>query len=276
MTDLNVINKKPIEPFLKWAGGKRWLVSAHGHIFNTHFKRYVEPFLGSGAVFFYLAPPKAILADSNKALIDTYNAIKNDWHKVYDELVKHQHNHSTDYYYKVRSLKLRSPHTKAAQFIYLNRTCWNGLYRVNLKGNFNVPKGTKDKVLLDSDDFENIAKMLLNAEIIAGDFEKAINKAQEGDLLFVDPPYTVNHNHNSFLKYNESIFSWDDQIRLSECIKKAKQRGVKICLTNADHLSVKQLYKDEFVINSVPRASILSGLTQYRGKVTELLILGNL
>jgi DNA adenine methylase len=276
MTDCNAISKKPIEPFLKWVGGKRWLVYTHGHIFNTHFERYIEPFLGSGAVFFFLVPQKAILSDRNKALIDTYNAIKTDWHKVYVELVSHQANHSTDYYYKVRSMKLRNPYAKAAQFIYLNRTCWNGLYRVNLKGNFNVPKGTKDKVLLESDDFENVAKMLLNAEIVDRDFEKTINMAKEGDLLFVDPPYTVNHNHNSFLKYNESIFSWDDQVRLSECVKKARRRGVKICLTNADHLSVKQLYKDEFVMTSVPRSSVLSGLTQYRGEVTELLVLGNL
>lgn len=265
-----------MEPFLKWAGGKRWFVSSYNHLFETEYNRYLEPFLGSGAVFFHLTPNNAILSDSNIALIDTYNAIKDDWYRVYSELRKHQRKHSKEYYYEIRSKRMRNIYTKAAQFIYLNRTCWNGLYRVNLKGEFNVPKGTKEKVIFDTDNFEYVATLLNNAEIISRDFENIIDEARENDLLFVDPPYTVNHDKNGFLKYNESIFSWDDQVRLSECLKQAKERGVQIILTNANHISIRRLYRSDFNIKTIPRVSTLAGISKYRGKVKELLVSSNL
>lgn len=270
------LNNKPVTPFLKWAGGKRWLVDDYSQLFTVKYNNYFEPFLGSGAVFFYLLPEKSTLSDYNTSLINTYNAIKDDWERVYHELEKHSRYHSAEYYYKIRNMVARNNYTRAAQFIYLNRTCWNGLYRVNLKGKFNVPKGTKNRVILDTDNFEFISRLLFNAEIRKADFEETINQTKRGDLLFVDPPYTVNHNKNGFLKYNERIFSWDDQIRLSAAIKSAKKRGVKILLTNADHDSIRNLYRDNFNIITLKRRSVISGSSKYRGIVNELLVSCNL
>lgn len=260
------------EPFLKWAGGKRWLVNAHKDIFNVNFKRYIEPFVGGGSVYFYLTPSNAILADKNKQLIETYMAIKHDWKRVNDELTLHAMKHSKEYYYMIRALTFDDIYSRAAQLIYLNRTCWNGLYRVNKNGEFNVPIGTKYKVVLESDNFEYISKLLSNTDIHNSDFECIIDKAGNDDLLFIDPPYTVNHNNNGFIKYNQHIFSWEDQVRLSRCVLRAKQRGAAIILTNADHKSIHELYEGNFLIRSVPRASVLSGKAMYRGKVTELLV----
>ena len=211
-----------IVPFLKWAGGKRWLTKYREALFDTEYERYIEPFLGSGAVFFDLCPERAILSDANGDLIETYHAIRDDWQRVYAYLQDYQQRHSKDHYYATREKTLRNPFTRAARFIYLNRTCWNGLYRVNKDGKFNVPIGTKSTVLLDSDNFSAIAEQLNKAEISTTDFEVTIEKCRQGDLLFVDPPYTVKHNHNGFIKYNETLFSWDDQVRLHHSLVEAK------------------------------------------------------
>lgn len=261
-----------VPPFLKWAGGKRWLVNHRPNLFNTNFKRYIEPFLGSGAVFFHLQPANAILCDQNPSLIETYNAIKGDWARVLRELRKHQRSHSRAHYYAVRETKYRSRYTRAAQFIYLNRTCWNGLYRVNLSGEFNVPIGTKSNVLLDTDDFQRVSDLLSNSDLKVRDFEKTIDLAKSGDLIFADPPYTVKHNLNGFIKYNERLFGWDDQIRLHHALCHAQKRGARIILTNADHSSIRKLYKKHFCLESVSRKSVLSGDKNYRGEVRELII----
>jgi DNA adenine methylase len=261
-----------IKPFLKWAGGKRWLTANYDSIFYQDYDNYIEPFLGSGAVYFHLLPEKGILSDINKNLIDTYKAIQISWREVVEQLKDHHSRHSDDYYYLIRSTEFQSRIERAAQFIYLNRTCWNGLYRVNKAGKFNVPKGTKSKVLLEDDDFEEVSKNLKKMTIRRWDFEKAIDRATENDLLFIDPPYTVKHNFNGFVKYNENIFSWQDQIRLSEALIRAKDRGVHIIATNAFHESVRNLYDDHFFTYEVKRNSSISGQSEYRGKYEELLI----
>jgi DNA adenine methylase len=261
-----------LQPFLKWAGGKRWFIRRHEECLPTSFNRYIEPFLGSGAVFFNLSPKRAILSDTNLALINTYRAIRDDWRLVWRYLCQHQQLHSKKYYYECRSKEFRSPHTRAAQFIYLNRACWNGLYRVNLRGEFNVPIGTKDTIIFPDDDFAAIAGALKSASLRAVDFEKIINIAKEGDLLFVDPPYTINHNANGFLKYNEQIFSWHDQTRLRNALKKAAARGAKIVSTNADHQSIRELYAETGTITVLPRHSVLAGNATFRKPSTELLI----
>ena len=187
-------------PFLTWAGGKRWLTSISDDIFPEKYNTYIEPFLGSGAIYFHLKPNKAILSDINSDLISTYLAIKQDHKSVQEILEIHHKLHCKDYYYKIRNFKSDNIYENAAKFIYLNRTCWNGLYRVNLNGEFNVPIGTKKNVILETDNFELISDMLKNAEILVEDFEVIIDKAGENDLVFIDPPYTVKHNHNNFVK----------------------------------------------------------------------------
>jgi len=267
-TDTKVI------PFLKWAGGKRWLASDLVKKIGQPVGRYIEPFLGGGAIFFTLRPKSALLGDLNTELVDTYRAIQKNWRGIKSRLERHQELHTKDYYYTVRSTTPKNALDRAARFIYLNRTCWNGLYRVNLSGVFNVPIGTKNTVLLDTDDFETISHLLESAKIQAGDFESLIDQAIEGDVVFADPPYTVRHKFNGFVKYNESLFSWDDQVRLRNSLLRAMNRGAKIFVTNADHESIRVLYGDEFELTGIERYSSISGKSSTRGKYPELVITG--
>lgn len=262
-----------LTPFLKWAGGKRWLAPLIEQKVGEITGRYIEPFLGGGAVFFRLLPGQAILNDANANLIETYRAIQADHLSVKRHLDIHHRLHSVDYYYKMRSYLPRCQFRKAARFIYLNRTCWNGLYRVNLKGAFNVPIGTKTKVTLETDDWANIAGCLAQTELMCGDFEDCIDRADIGDVVFADPPYTVKHNYNGFIKYNECLFSWCDQERLSRALARAANRGVIVVATNANHESVRSLYQTpEFDLHTLSRNSVLSGDPKYRGQFQELLI----
>ncbi|MBN9488194.1 MAG: Dam family site-specific DNA-(adenine-N6)-methyltransferase [Alphaproteobacteria bacterium] len=262
----------PIVPFLKWAGGKRWFAEHAREITPPNFDRYVEPFLGGGALYFHLRPQRALLADLNARLIETYVTLQSDWKKVRTILAWHQSRHSDQHYYAERSRERRTPHARAAQFIYLNRTCWNGLYRVNLAGQFNVPKGTKSSVLLDTDDFEETSRQLQGCILRCSDFGLILGECGKGDFVFVDPPYTVKHNVNGFVKYNETLFSWDDQVRLRDDVVEAATRGAKVLITNADHPSVRALYRGVGTMRSVNRSSVLAADSSYRSKVSELVV----
>ncbi|WP_252717530.1 DNA adenine methylase [Acinetobacter soli] len=259
-------------PFLKWAGGKRWFVKSHLEAIPANFNKYLEPFLGGGSMFFAISPDRAILSDANTNLINCYRCLQTDPIKVNSLLANHHESHSKDYYYQVRSLQYEDQYERAAQFIYLNRTCWNALYRVNLKGQFNVPIGSKTKVLLDTDDFEKVSLVLSKAQLTACDFEKTIDQASKDDFIFVDPPYTVKHNNNGFVKYNETMFSWDDQIRLSISLRKAHQRGAKFLMTNAYHQSVIDLYQEDFHLLKVSRRSVIASESSRRGIYDELVV----
>lgn len=261
-----------IIPFLKWAGGKRWLARDLGAFIGEVSGRYFEPFLGSGALYFSLLPQRAILSDINSDLITTYSAIRRSWRFVVAKLNEHQALHSSEYYYKIRESKLEDDVDQAARFIYLNRTCWNGLYRVNLKGQFNVPIGTKTAVILPSDDFRALARQLKGAELVSSDFERQLLHCGRGDVVFADPPYTVRHKFNGFVKYNEQLFSWDDQVRLRDALMAAKRRHARIYLTNADHSSIWALYEHDFHIERLDRYSSIGGKKAVRGTFPELLI----
>lgn len=268
----NQISTGGITPFLKWAGGKRWLADTCLELFPENYGTYFEPFLGGGAMFFRLRPEKAVLADMNRELIETYSAIAEDYEPVFRRMKRYHSRHSEEHYYSVRALNPRSRTGLAARFIYLNRTCWNGLYRVNRQGQFNVPIGTKSNVLLDTDDWPTISSALKQAILLVSDFEPIVDRAQKGDIIFADPPYTVKHNNNGFVKYNEKIFAWHDQIRLHDALLRAKQRGAHIFCTNADHSSIRDLYKEQFTVTKVARGSVISGKADGRGRTSELLI----
>jgi DNA adenine methylase len=266
----------PILPVLKWPGGKRWFVAKHSTLLPSTFGKYFEPFLGSGAVFFSLNPPASILGDLNEDLISLYQGIKDDWAKVGQLLNEHQRKHGTEHYYRTRSTRARSAAGRAARILYLNRTCFNGIYRVNLKGIFNVPKGTRNTVVLKSDDFAGVARLLRRAELRVSDFEPLIDEAKENDFVFADSPYTIQHNLNAFIKYNEKLFSWSDQIRLAKCLLRAKSRGVKIVATNANHQSIRELYEAEgFELLTLSRFSSASANPECRGAFDELVIRAN-
>ncbi len=260
-----------VTPFLKWPGGKRWLLPYRG-LFPKTFGRYVEPFLGSGSVFFGLNPTTATLSDVNPDLIACYKCIRSNWRKVYHGLVSLQPLHSSEHYYKVRQHIPSNPTARAIRFLYLNRTCFNGLYRENKKGQFNVPIGSKTAVSLESDNFHEIAKRLKKVSIKASDFERIIDTTVANDFLFIDPPYTVAHNQNGFIKYNNSIFLWEDQIRLKESLVRAKRRGVKVLILNADHPSILSLYKNMGKAHQLSRTSLLSGRGESRRRTTEIAI----
>ena len=262
-------------PFLKWPGGKRWLVSGeYADVFAPNpLGCYIEPFIGGGSVFFHLRPARAILGDANADLIAAYKAIKQDWRSVARRLRRHQAAHSRGHYYDVRNSAPTCPLQRAARFIYLNRTCFNGIYRVNLRGVFNVPKGSKTAVVLPSDDFESIAHLLADTAFRPGDFEPLIDEAKNGDLVFADPPYTVRHNLNGFVKYNERLFSWDDQVRLVKALTRARERGARIVATNANHASVRGLYaRFGFGFRTVTRYSSISATPRSRKHFGELIV----
>lgn len=261
-----------LTPFLKWAGGKRWLTKNHSYLFPEAIEKYIEPFAGSAAVLFHLQPKEALLADTNKELIHAYIALKQNWEEVYHFLEIHQKSHNKEYYYKMRSSDPTNMFENAAKFIYLNRTCWNGLYRVNLKGKFNVPIGSKTNVFLPTDKFKEISDFLQNVTLKVQDFELTIDMAKHDDCIFIDPPYTVKHNLNGFVKYNETIFSWDDQIRLNKAIKRAAQRGAKIILTNANHESIKCLYEGIGEHIHLERSNVMAAKPECRGKYKELIV----
>ncbi|MBB6429926.1 DNA adenine methylase [Algisphaera agarilytica] len=261
-----------VKPILKWPGGKRWFANKYLDLMQVDADRYVEPFVGSGALFFALNPEDALLSDANANLIEMYEAIQSEWKNVWTKLRAHARNHSDDYYYRVRSSKPTSKAGRAAQFIYLNRTCFNGIYRVNRKGEFNVPRGSKDTVLFDDDDFEAVAESLSSAKLFTSDFESIIDLCGQGDLIYADPPYTANHNNNGFLKYNEKLFSWSDQIRLAKCLEKAGERGALFVVSNADHFSVRELYEEIGFIETVGRSSILAADSTKRCLTTEIVV----
>jgi DNA adenine methylase len=263
-----------MEPFLKWAGGKRWLLSRSDNLFPdlSKIRRYYEPFLGGGSIFFHLEPWDAFLSDTNEELINTYVIMRDDWMGLYEILKKYQTKHSKEFYYRIRASKPRKPLQRAARFMYLNRTCWNGLYRVNKRGEFNVPIGTKTNVILENDCFEQVSLALKSTIIEVCDFESAIDKAEKNDFIFVDPPYTVKHNLNGFVKYNENIFSWEDQIRLKKALLKAIDRGAYVLLTNANHSSISELYHGCGKMFFFNRASVIAGKSEARGIYSELAI----
>lgn len=263
------VTKKEAIPFLRWAGGKKWLKKEINKFLpKDGFVDYHEPFLGGGAIFFYLDPIKdSFLNDLNKELIDTYECIKDDVEAVINELNKYKN--TEDFYYKIRSQKLRSNIKKTARFIYLNQTSFNGIYRVNLKGEYNVPFGYRSKNFLEPDNLRAVSVKLQKASFSHVDFLFCLDKVKKGDLVFLDPPYTITHNNNGFFKYNQKLFSEKDQYKLSEMVNEIKNIGAYYILTNAAHDKVKEIFNKGDKIIKLKRASLIGGANAKRGKYSE-------
>lgn len=268
------MNKEPLSSFLKWPGGKRWLLKKLPEIFSIQFNNYYEPFLGSGAVFFHLCPKESVLSDVNEELINLFVQMRDHPQELAKQLEAHQKKHSKTYYYEIRDKNYVSSMERAGRFLYLNRTCFNGMYRENKNGKFNVPIGTKDNCIYDIDKFEHYSNALKNAELMTCDFRDTIKKAKSGDLLFVDPPYTIGQaQQNSFIKYNSKLFLWNDQKDLCNEIVAARNRGVIIISTNAYCDELLEMYKKEgFYVQPIEKKSTISGVIDKRRKTTELLI----
>lgn len=263
-----------MKPFLKWPGGKRWLVNTLINEITFRGDTYYEPFLGSGALFFALLPEKAVISDINPDLINLYTVMRDNPLELQELMITHQTKHNKEYYYSIRSRFYSDSIQQAARFLYLNRTCYNGMYRVNKQGQFNVPIGTKENCIYDIGEFQSYSKALEKAELVAADFASIIHQAHRGDLIFADPPYaSANRKTDNFVKYNDHLFNWEDQIRLHHELVAARDRGAMIYLTNVDCQEIQTLYRnDGFCIRPLLRSSNIGGKKAIRSKVYELLI----
>ena len=200
-----------VKPFLRWAGGKNWLIkSIHNFLPNDGFNNYHEPFLGGGSVFFNLSQSgKAFLSDLNEELINTYEQVQQNVEGIIEQLREFKNNE--DCYYETRDVSLfTTSESKAARFIFLNQTSFNGIYRVNLEGRYNVPFGFRSKNFLEPENLRLVSQRLEKAVFRIGDFSECIKYVKKNDLVFLDPPYTITHNNNGFFKYNQKLFDKKD------------------------------------------------------------------
>ncbi|NOQ76126.1 MAG: Dam family site-specific DNA-(adenine-N6)-methyltransferase [Crocinitomix sp.] len=269
MTINKTLTHKKTLPFLRWAGGKKWLKKDINDLLPRNgFNSYHEVFLGGGAIFFHLEPKQMIfLNDLNQELIDTYRTVKTNVESVINELKKFEN--TEEFYYYIRAKKYRLDSRRAAQFIFLNQTSFNGIYRVNLQGQYNVPYGFRTKNFLEPENLRKVSESLQKAQFSNGDFSRTIDNVCKGDLVFLDPPYTITHNNNGFLKYNQKLFSENDQYRLSKMIDQIKEKEAFYILTNAAHFKVKEIFDKGDRVLKMKRASLVGGTNAKRGKYSE-------
>lgn len=260
------------EPFLRWAGGKIWFLKHLQNFLPQKFNNYHEIFLGGGSVFFNINSTKqSYISDLNSDLINTYTQVRDDVENVIAELKKFK-NTETDYY-RIRGKKFDIDYQKAAQFIYLNMTSFNGIYRVNRKGEYNVPYGSRITIdFIQEDILRNASAKLKGVTIKARDFEGALNLVKKGDLVFVDPPYTVAHENNGFILYNQKLFSLDDQIRLAEKLTELNKRGALFIVTNAYHKEIRKIYDGVGDFHVLIRKSLIGGKQALRQDIKEYVI----
>jgi DNA adenine methylase len=266
-------------PFLKMAGGKTSLLQEILRRLPQKISTYYEPFVGGGAVFFALVSEKrfkrAILGDTNEELMLAYRALLNRSNEVVRDLKKHVYDEK--YYYGVRGqdpLTL-SPSQRAARLIYLNKTCFNGLWRVNKKGEFNVPFGDyKNPTICDEENLRAVADVLHSVSLVCLDFKDVVAPVKPGDTVYFDPPYAPVSETSNFTSYAKGGFTADDQDRLRNCFRDLDERGVHVLLSNSDTPLVRKLYKG-FRIEGVTARRNINSKGGKRGKVGELLISGS-
>lgn len=260
-----------VKPFLRWAGGKSWLIKHLEPILDgLTFNNYHEPFIGGAAVFLAMKPQnRAYLSDLNEDLINTYKVLKRSPVELISELERYEN--TEEFYYYIRGLEFEDKIEKAARFIYLNQTSFNGIYRVNLKGKYNVPYGFRSKHFIEVDKLYQVSKKLRKTVFTVGDFEIVRDRLKPNDLVFLDPPYTVSHNNNGFIKYNQKLFTLDDQYRLSKLIDAIKDKGAYYILTNAAHEKIREIFTKDDIVLEKSRSNIIGGNQAQRGRTTEFL-----
>jgi DNA adenine methylase len=242
----DVVDK--IEPLLRWAGGKQQLVRRLlDHLpEGVRGRVYREPFLGAGSLFFALQPCDAILSDLNEPLILCYRLVRENWALIARHLGEHRSKDSESYYYRTREVYNRSAFSfaQAARFIYLNKSCFNGIFRVNQKGEFNVPYGWKESPALPNKDVLRLAsEALQKARLCSGSYEDAVASAKSGDFIYLDPPYPPLNGTSYFTHYTKDRFDEKDQKRLAAIVKELDRRGCWLMMSNADVMSIRRLYK---------------------------------
>ncbi|HSM82740.1 MAG TPA: DNA adenine methylase [Nodosilinea sp.] len=262
-------------PFLKWAGGKGRLLSQYEPFFPAQIDTYYEPFLGGGAVFFHLAGRvrRAVLGDINPELVNVYRCVRDEVEALIRHLREHQRWHSPDYYYQVRQRQGRSPVERAARLIYLNKTCYNGLYRENSQGHFNVPVGKyKNPAICDPSLLRAASAALQIAEIQTFPFEHLRSHPfSPQDFVYFDPPYHPISATSSFTGYSRYGFTSADQERLAEVFAALAAQGLGVMLSNSDCEFIRELYSG-FSLHAILAARAINSRAGCRGKINELLI----
>ena len=263
-------------PIVKWVGGKRQLMFELLKNMPQNYNRYFEPFIGGGALFFELQPDNAYISDMNEELINLYQVVRDNVDELITDLQKH--NISKEYFMEIRNIDRTNDYRnwsdiqKASRFIYLNRTCFNGMYRVNSKGEFNVPFGHyKNPRIVDENNLINCSNLLQRTEIRHADFSEILTKVQEGDFVYFDPPYVPLSATSSFTSYTKDGFDIDMQFKLRDVCDELDSMGVKFLLSNSDTKLVNELYEN-YNIKKVFASRQINANADGRGKITEVLV----
>jgi len=269
----------PAKPFLQWVGGKREMIKQYEQFFPKTYNTFWEPFFGGGALFFALDPVKAVINDNNPELIETYRAVRDTPETVIALLQTLRGKHSKELYMAIRAIDREidiltqlQPYEIAARMIYLNQTCFNGVYRVNKLGQFNVPIGSSlNRVICDPAVIRNASQVLQHARIECNDFEKLLQGAKKGDLVYLDPPYFPISEYSDFTRYTKEKFYKHDQERLHDIFAALDKKGCFVMLSNSNASFIRELYSN-FKRNEVYSGRNLNSRKERRGKVMELLI----
>ena len=269
------------KPFVKWAGGKRQIIDKLKKYAPVDFDTYFEPFVGGGALLFELSPKKAVINDSNQELMNVYEVLcdEDKFKKMCRALNSYEKQHSEEFYYELRNkdrnkktFSKLSDYTRAARTIYLNKACFNGLYRVNSKNEFNVPFGKKTKVnTYEGDNLITVSNYLTmnDVKILCCDFEEAVSSAKKGDFIYFDPPY--DSDTSTFNSYTEDGFGKDEQKRLAKVFKELDSRGCYVMLSNHNTHLVNELYKG-YNIHVIEAKRNINANAKGRGNVEEVII----
>lgn len=268
--------EKETYPIVKWVGGKRQLMFELLKNMPKSYNRYFEPFIGGGALFFELQPENAYISDMNEELINLYSIVRDNVYDLIADLNKHEV--SKEYFLEIRNLdrtdeyKNLSNVQRASRFIYLNRTCFNGLYRVNSQGQFNVPFGNyKNPRIVDENNLLNCSELLKNTEIKCADFSGILRKVKKGDFVYFDPPYVPLNETSSFTSYTKDGFDMDMQFELRAVCDELDSMGVMFMLSNSDTKLVNELYAN-YEIKKVFASRAVNANADGRGKITEVLV----
>lgn len=268
--------KQETYPIVKWVGGKRQLMFELLKNMPENYNRYFEPFIGGGALFFELQPDNAYISDMNEELINLYKVVRDNVDELITDLQKHDI--SKEYFMEIRNIDRTEEYEdwsdvkKASRFIYLNRTCFNGMYRVNSKGEFNVPFGHyKNPRIVDENNLINCSNLLQRTEIKHADFSDILKKVKKGDFVYFDPPYVPLSETSSFTSYTKDGFDIDMQFKLRDVCDKLDTMGVKFLLSNSDTKLVNELYEN-YNIKKVFASRQINANADGRGKITEVLV----
>ncbi|MCF7864922.1 MAG: DNA adenine methylase [Candidatus Pacebacteria bacterium] len=275
-------NTKKAKPFLKWVGGKGQLLAQFESLFPKEFNSYFEPFIGGGAVFFSINPKKAHINDINKTLAQTYIHIKNDVEglikslkKLEEDFLKKDEIARKEVYYALRERYNSLSHEdfdKSLYFLFFNKTAFNGVYRENSKGGFNVPIGSyKNPKIVDEENLRSVSKILSNAKITSGSFVDAVKNAKAGDFVYFDPPYHPLSETSSFTSYSKDSFSKDDQIKLRDLFIELDKKGVYVMLSNSSAPFIQEIYSGYKQI-PVYANRMINSKSDKRGKISEVVI----